>query len=147
MTQVEKLQQFKGVDLFCRVPEASLGKLAAMAELERHRPDATLLRQGHRPDGFYIIVTGRVVLSRGQLEIGQLEPGDAIGSSLLWNAGPQPATATTVEPSTLLRVDGEALAVFLIQDYELQQAITRSMAQRLRALLRSSVHGQAAVEV
>jgi CRP-like cAMP-binding protein len=65
--------------------------------------------QGAPAHAFYAVADGRVVVHRDGRAVVHLGRGDAFGERGLLDNAPRNATVTTEVPTTLLRVEGEAL--------------------------------------
>ena len=86
------LEQLASASQFCPLP---------------HGVDVVV--EGAPAHAFYAIVDGAVVVNRDGEEVAHLGPGDYFGERGLLDNAPRNATVTTVEASTLLRLDGEVL--------------------------------------
>jgi len=82
--------------------------------------------QGAPAHAFYAIVEGAVVVTRDGEDVAQLGPGDYFGERGLLDSAPRNATVTTVEASTLLRLDGEVLLETLQTAPAMRSALDRS---------------------
>jgi hypothetical protein len=104
----EGLDILAAVPLFEPLPPTSLEKLARAADRERVEAGSTIIREGERGEGFYVIVDGLLrVTSRGE-RLRDLEAGEVFGEIALLRDVPRTATVTATTEATLLvirRVD------------------------------------------
>ncbi len=125
-------QVFPGLD------EVSLFRLAGMAR-ERVLPaGAVLCHEGQVENTFYIISSGRVLISQ-QLErdtsriLAYRGPGELIGEmALLLEDHPRMADVTTLEPTTVLEIDRKAFQQLLQESPSVVLTILRTLAARQR---------------
>jgi CRP-like cAMP-binding protein/cytochrome P450 len=100
--------------------EADLGDLwttdaqaqaANTGAIESAAPGTVILRQGDEAKDYYVILTGRVVVTRdeapGQV-VATLAAGSGFGELGLLSRKPRNATVTAAEACTLLRIDADA---------------------------------------
>ena len=102
-----------------------------------------LLREGQPANEFFLIRSGRIVISihgaqHGTLTVQTIEPGEMIGWS--WLVPPYRARfdATAAEETRALRFDGQCLRGKCDEDprlgYELLKRVSTSLAERLESL-------------
>jgi MFS family permease len=84
--------------------------------------------QGAPAHAFYAVMEGRVVVNRDGREVAWLGPGDHFGERGLLDNAPRNATVTTLEPSTLLRLEGDVLLEALQTVPTMWSALDRSNA-------------------
>jgi len=123
--------------------------LAASALEMKFETGATLFEEGSPANRFYLILTGRVVLSsemedRNVIPIQTLGPGDDLGWSWLFPPYSMHFTARALEPTTTIFFYGTRLREQCEQDHELGYQIMRRIAevatQSLRATQRHLMH-------
>jgi len=103
------LEQLASASQFCPLPDG-----------------VDVVVQGAPAHAFYAIVDGAVVVNRDGEEVARLGPGDYFGERGLLDNAPRNATVTTVEASTLLRLDGEVLLETLQTAPAMRSALDRS---------------------
>ena len=98
------------VPLLQDLDEAQLARLAALARVEEHPTNHVLFREGDAVDAFYLVRSGCVTVFRDargkplQL-LARLEEGGFFGEMGLLNKARRLATARTLGPTTVLRID------------------------------------------
>ncbi len=86
--------------------------------------------QGAPAHAFYVVIDGSVLVHRDGEEVARLGPGDWFGERGLLENAPRNASVTTVEQSTVLRLEGEALLDALLSAPTVRSAIDSSSTQR-----------------
>jgi AAA family ATP:ADP antiporter len=134
LTTIEKALKLQTVDVLKRASTEDLAYVAQIAAEEQHEAEAVLYGEGDSPDALYVVLEGSVRLHRGELEIAVLDAGEAFGSWALVDDAPRVASATTVEPATVLKVDREEFLELLADRVDIVQAVFKAMVERLRIL-------------
>jgi CRP-like cAMP-binding protein len=98
--------------------------------------DTYLLRESYPADTFFLIRRGAVALEvhgpgRGALLIETLAPGDAVGWSWLFAPYSWQLDARTLEPCSLVAIDGACLRGKCEADHELGYELMRRFAAEL----------------
>jgi CRP-like cAMP-binding protein len=78
-----------------------LKRIAKWGDLTEVAAGHVIVRQDHSDWWFFVVVSGRVTLSRDGRQSGQLRPGSHFGESAILGLRPQPATATADETTVL----------------------------------------------
>jgi len=117
--------------------------LAASALEMKFETGATLFEEGSPANRFYLILTGRVVLSsemedRNVIPIQTLGPGDDLGWSWLFPPYAMHFTARALEPTTTIFFYGTRLREQCEQDHELGYQIMKRIAQVATQSLRAT---------
>jgi CRP-like cAMP-binding protein len=131
--------------LFSHLGRLDLARLAGELEEMRFTPGQAIVRQGDRPDGFYVIKHGRAaVLAGGPASV----PGDGAGEQPLMTLGPgeifgemalltdSPRTATVVAETdlTVWRLSRPRFEALLDHERGIARSIERSLSHRLAAM-------------
>ena len=102
------------LSIFAAAGRAALERLAAAAEEVDMPTGAAVVREGDPADAIFVLADGRVeVTSRGEAEgqpavLRQMGPGTYFGEIGVLEGIPRTATVTTLEPSHMLRIEGDA---------------------------------------
>jgi len=86
---------------FATCSTRQLRRVARWGDLIEVQANQVLVREGHSDWWFFVVVSGRVILSCDGAGAGELLPGAHFGESALIGLRPQPMTATAAEPSVL----------------------------------------------
>jgi CRP/FNR family transcriptional regulator, cyclic AMP receptor protein len=86
------------VPLFQGMTESARDAVAGLAQ-EAHFGDGDdVTREGDEGDAFYVVVDGRLVVSRNGMTLRELGPGDFLGEISLVDGRPRTATVTASGP-------------------------------------------------
>ncbi len=104
--------------LFRRLGEEDRARLAAVALVRDFDKGEHLFSEGDPSDFFFIVVTGRVKISkttaRGSDVILELfGPGDPVGAVAVYESRPYPASGIAIEPTTCILVPRQAFFALL----------------------------------
>lgn len=135
------IQAFRRTALFGLLNEEYLSVIAEMADEKHFSKEEHIFREGEKGDGFYIILQGRIRISRQISGIGEealaiLESGNYFGEMALIDDQPRSADAIAQDKSKLLFLKTEDLQDLLFVDksiaYEVLWAFVRTLSGRLR---------------
>jgi CRP-like cAMP-binding protein len=90
-----------------------------------------LIEQGKLPDTVSLIVRGKVRITKDGHTLGDLVPGDIIGSALILNGIPSNVDAVTVEPLRAMRWEIATLKKYLSANPETRTVVQRHLARDL----------------
>jgi CRP-like cAMP-binding protein len=130
---VERVAALHRVDLFAGVPGRVLAAVAEAAEELRAPPGALLIQEGAVEAHLFAVVEGLVRVHRGDQTLVELGPGATVGELAVLVPQPRAASVTTVEPTTVLRVDKAVLDDLLVDWPELAHGVIAALVARLRA--------------
>jgi len=93
--------------------------IAANTTRVRLEADTPVFHAGERSDKMYLIVEGRVKITRsdeqgGEISLGVLEAGQAFGELAMLSGEPRMASATTLSPCEFLIVDRSLMAEAIV---------------------------------
>ncbi len=135
LTVVEKVMVLQGVDVFSEVSTEPLSHLAAIAREEARSAGEVVFRESDPSDAMYLVLTGRVRLHRGGMEVLVVGPNEAFGTWSLFDDEPRVVTAEVVDDAQLLRIDKEDFIDLLADHVQITQGVLKALVKRLRALL------------
>lgn len=137
----DRVEQLKNVELFQGLKPEALELIARVATEETHGRNTKVFEQGEIGDKLYIIMEGRIRISRevpgmGEEALAILGPGQVFGEMALIDESPRSADARVHERCRLLAIpkDGFDDLLFLHKDlaYEVLWSIVRMLVSRLR---------------
>ncbi|MGF1511611.1 MAG: Crp/Fnr family transcriptional regulator [Myxococcota bacterium] len=137
LTVIEKVILLQNVDIFAEVPSELLAYLAAIAEEVEFPGDHEVYAEDGPSDAMYLVLSGRVRLHRGDVEVTSARAHQAFGTWALFDDEPRLATATTLEPTEALVVRRDDFIDVLADNARVTQAVLRAVVRRLRSLGRS----------
>jgi len=122
------------------VADATLRRIAASAVERRYATDATIFRAGDLADGLYLVLAGRVRVSResaAHVELLHTEDvGGVLGEIPVFGGGPFPATALAQTATRCAHLPIAAVERLLAEDALFMRFALARLAERSRALLR-----------
>lgn len=132
-----KMQLFQGL------AQEGLERIAAIAEEESHSLNAYVFREGDTGDRLYLILSGKVRISRqlpgmGEEALAVLGPGEAFGEMALIDDTPRSADALVHESARLLVITREAFEDLLFIHKDLAFEILWNFIKTLSARLRDA---------
>jgi len=130
--------------MFPGMEEDDLAELASIAELRTYPPDVILCHEGHIEETFYVIVSGRVEVSKQldgetQQVINRPGPGEFVGEIALVQEGPRTATVRTTEPTTVLEIGHSSFISMLQRSAPMAVRIMLEITPRLRDIDLSTI--------
>lgn len=118
------------------IPAVELGRAAATGEITQAKSGTSLFIQGTPGASCFILLSGAVELTRthgaSTWHIAKIGPGLILGLSALWDDGPRPVSATTVDDCIVVEISREAFAQFdalcpSVADAILNEAIAKAL--------------------
>ncbi len=137
LTTIEKVLFLQEIDIFEYTSTEDLSHIAAITEEIEFQPDETIFKEGDLPDAIYMVIGGRVRMTREEEEVMVAGAKDGFGTWALFDDEPRVATATTLENTRVLRVDKEDFIDLLADYVAITQSILKTMVKRLRRLMTS----------
>lgn len=135
LTIVEKVIFLQDIDIFENTMTEDLAHLAAITDEFRLRPDQLVFKEGDFSDALYMVIDGKVKLTRGDTEVMVAGTKDVFGTWALFDDVPRVATATTLEECSLLKIDKEDFFDLLADNAEMTQSIMKTLVKRMRSLM------------
>jgi len=137
-TIVERVLLLQNVDLLAGARTEDLALLASIAEETLYPEGATVFEEGQPADGLYVIVRGRVTLTKDGEEVVSLGEKEALGAWTLFEAELRVMSAQATAESLLLKVDREDFYDLLLDYPEMGQSILKAFVRRLRNLIKTA---------
>jgi CRP/FNR family transcriptional regulator, cyclic AMP receptor protein len=90
----EVIDHLSSVPLFRGLPESAMEAVAGLASETHFADGETVTREGDEGDAFFVVVDGRLEVSRNGMALRELGPGDFLGEIALIDGRPRTATVT-----------------------------------------------------
>ncbi len=135
------LPLLRQIPLFAELNDGALVQLAERCIPRSVPAGRVLFTTGEECRGLYMIESGRVRIYRtnpeGREQVIHIDgPGRAVAELPLFDGGPYPASAETIEDSRLVFLPREAFEYLYRSQPDIAQAIIRTLGRRLRHLIR-----------
>ena len=138
MIPVDELR--RALSALGELPNETLARLAGAARERRYAKGAALYRAGDRADGLYIVLSGRVHVTRETSNHAAFlhveSEGGVLGEIPVFGGGAFPATACAVMPTRCVHLPTEAIDRLITDDPAFVRFALRRLAQRAHGLLR-----------
>lgn len=128
------------IPLFAELHDDALAQLARRCVSRSVGPGHVLFTTGEECSGLYMIESGRVRIYRtdslGREQVLHVEgPGRTVAELPLFDGGAYPASAVTLEESTLVYLPRAAFEFLYRNQPDIAQAIIRALGRRLRHMV------------
>jgi CRP/FNR family transcriptional regulator, cyclic AMP receptor protein len=134
------LSLLRDIPLFAEFQDNALRELVRRCVTRAVSNAHVLFTTGEECRGLYIIESGRVRIYRtdptGREQVLHVEgPGRTVAELPLFDGGPYPASAVTIEESTLVFLPRTAFEFLYRTEPDVAQAVIRALGRRLRHLV------------
>ncbi len=135
LTTVEKVIFLQDIDIFEFTSTEDLSYIAAITDEVEFQADELIFEEGEISDAMYMVIEGKVRLTRGSQEVMVAQKKDVFGTWALFDDEPRVASAKTLENSRLLHIDKEDFIDLLADHVAITQSVLKTMVKRLRNLM------------
>ena len=133
--------------VFESLPAAARRRMIALGAERRLRAGAVLFRAGSHAASLYVVLEGRVRITRssgGRRRLVHIEgPGGTLGEIPFFRGGGYPATAAAAGPARVLQLSHAALSAVMREHPEVAWLLLARLADRARQLIERLDHAQA----
>jgi CRP/FNR family transcriptional regulator len=125
--------------LLASVDRKTIKRLAAQGKHRAYEPGDAIVKEGSPASAFYIILTGRVHIERGDSSgrLGELGPGDFFGELALIEDHPRSATIIADEPTDCILFVAWEFTALLKENPQMAMVLLMAM---IRVLHRREHH-------
>lgn len=131
-TMFERVSLLQQVDLFSETPDAILSSIAQAMEEMSVAANTQIITKGELGTCLYIIVRGSVKIHDGEHILAKLSDHHVVGELALLDPEPRSASVTSLEPTTLLRLDWEVFYDLMTDNVEIARGALATLARRIR---------------
>jgi len=132
MRKDERIEFLRRVWLFERCSNKELALLATNTTPLHVKAGSVLAREGDIGREFFVVVSGKAIVSRNGIEIGVLGAGSFFGEMALLDREPRSATVTASEPSEVLVLTAQAFTNVVDTMPSVDRKMLTVLASRLR---------------
>lgn len=127
----------RDLPLLARLPDEDLKALAARGRVRRFNSGATLFHEGDPGDAIYVVVDGRLRMSRlsgsgTEATLALIGPGDCTGELSLFDGRPRSATATAMQPTRAFVVSRDDFVQWVRERPAAALALLETLSLRIR---------------
>lgn len=131
-----KSKLLRKVSLFGSLGGMELSKVAELVEEQRFFKNSGLIKEGENGDCLFVIVQGRVKVSKLQEGndnlVAVLHEGDTVGELALFDFGPRSATVTALDEVLVLTLNRDKILQLIRRVPEVAVSILDAMAKKVR---------------
>ena len=132
-----EIEILRNVPLFAELDPPALNLLASQLRRRKLPGGTSVVYKGDASNALYLIASGRVKVHQAtaggdEVILDVKGAGDFFGEMSLLDGQPRSADVSTLEPSELLLLDGEALRDTITQQPTVAWTLLRLLSQRLR---------------
>jgi CRP/FNR family cyclic AMP-dependent transcriptional regulator len=135
-SQDTKVQALKGAPLFDSLSRKDLTQLARVAEDLEVAPGTVLCKEGEIGREFFVIVDGKVKVTRKGRRVAMRGSPDFLGEIALLEELPRTATVTAETSVRLFVLTGKDFRYLLDENPSVERKVLRALARRLAEALR-----------
>ena len=135
LTTIERVLALQKNEIFAEVSTDGLAHMASIADEVEFQQDQSLFTEGDVPDACYLILSGKVELTRGGVSQLTVGPGEDIGVWALFDGEPRVVSATARENTHALKITQEDFYDLLADHTDIIQTLFRTLVRRIRNLL------------
>jgi CRP/FNR family transcriptional regulator, cyclic AMP receptor protein len=125
-----KVDLLRRVPLFAGCSKRELGEICTLTDEISLPEGATLITEGKQGHEFFVLVDGRVVVSRSGRKVKDLADGDFFGEMSLVSSRPRNATVTATSPVRVLVVHEQAFRRLLHDSPSIPLKVLQTLADR-----------------
>ena len=131
-TILEKTILLKTVDLFQNIPGELLSQVSQISKAKNFAKDETVFKEGDFGNSMFIVIKGRVAITKGDKEIASLEKGASLGEMALLDHEERSANAIAKEDSVLLKINQDVFYELMESNADIMKQIIRLLTSRIR---------------
>jgi hypothetical protein len=131
---VEIMLHLRSLPIFERLTTRQLMDLALVVREEEHAAGTTIVREGDFSDCIYLVVDGRVRISKSGMPLAELGPKSFFGEVAIFEGTVRTATADAAITTRLLRLSRNDLLRLMEEFPGIAISVCQNLSRRLREL-------------
>jgi CRP/FNR family transcriptional regulator, cyclic AMP receptor protein len=132
MARSDAVEQLRRVPIFAGLDRKDLETLSHFVREQTYEAGQSIVKEGDKGHGLYIIKEGKVSIRRGGKVIRQMGPGDFLGEIAILDDGPRTADAVADAPTVCLTLSSWETRPLLMQSAGMSYAMLQEVVRRLR---------------
>ena len=133
-TILEKTILLKTVDLFQGIPGELLSQVSQISKAKSYGNGEIIFKDGDVGDSMFIVLEGRVSITKGNKEIALLEKGASLGEMALLDNENRSANALAKEDSILLKINQDVFYELMESNADIMKQIIKLLTSRIRKI-------------
>jgi CRP/FNR family cyclic AMP-dependent transcriptional regulator len=130
-SQDSKVRALKGASLFDGLSRKELTQLARVSEDLELEPGTVLCKEGQTGREFFVIVDGKVKVTRRGRRVATRSSGEFVGEIALVEEVPRTATVTAETPVRVFVLTRKDFRHLLDENPQVERKVLRALARRL----------------
>jgi CRP-like cAMP-binding protein len=122
------------VALFSQVDKNDLARMAKSVVPRKYAAGETIVKEGDQAVAFYVIVSGKVAITKGDTQINTLGPGEPLGEMALLDGLPRSTNVVALEDTELLAMTRWDFTAELRTNPSIAVAMLPVLSRRIRQL-------------
>lgn len=132
MLMIDKIILLSKADIFQSASDEALSQIAHVVKLRSYQVDDVIIEEGEIGDNLFIIVDGKVSVSRNNKHLTHLENTAVFGDIAVLDDSPRLVTVTATEDSDILELRKDDLMAILAINPEPYPGIVAFLCHRVR---------------
>ena len=135
-TETRRFHLLRNLSFFRDFRDVEVWETLRIATWHREPSDRTLIREGDRGDGFFVLVDGRADVTRAGRPLASLGPGDCFGEMLYFSGEPALRSTTIRSTTAALVLEIKAASLTAASDacqVQFNKSFMRILIERLTA--------------
>lgn len=126
------LVQLKDVGLFNPLPDSILNKLAEQCQTVDLDPGEILFKEGDSGQNMYVVLTGRLTISKDGQEIAEIQGGEVFGEMAIIDSKNRSATVQAVVQSSIMEITRPQFDSLLASNDQFLFSLLSTLSDRSR---------------
>ena len=131
-TILEKTILLKTVDLFQDIPGELLSQVSQISKAKNYDNGEMIFRDGDVGDSMFIVLEGKISITKGDKEIALLDKGASLGEMALLDNENRSANAIAKEDSILLKINQDVFYELMESNADIMKQIIKLLTGRIR---------------
>jgi CRP-like cAMP-binding protein len=131
-TILEKTILLKTVDLFQDIPGELLSQVSQISKAKNYDNGEIIFKDGDIGDSMFIVLEGKISITKGDKEIALLEKGASLGEMALLDNENRSANAIAKDDSILLKINQDVFYELMESNADIMKQIIKLLTGRIR---------------
>ena len=131
-TILEKTILLKTVDLFQDIPGELLSQVSQISKAKNYDNGEIIFKDGDIGDSMFIVLEGKISITKGDKEIALLDKGASLGEMALLDNENRSANAIAKDDSILLKINQDVFYELMESNADIMKQIIKLLTGRIR---------------